>query len=61
MKKYGSEDTEMQNYLKAGEERALNLDNRGPIKFNEDGSLIKEILDSYSKNGFYIFEKFLYL
>ena len=54
MKKYGSEDTEMQNYLKAGEERALNLDNRGPIKFNEDGSLLKEILDSYSKNGFYI-------
>ena len=57
MKKYGSEDKEMQNYLKAGEERALNLDNRGPIKFNEDGSLNKEILDSYSKNGFYIFEK----
>ncbi len=57
MKKYGLEDIEMQNYLKAGEERALNLDNRGPIKFNKDGSLLKEILYSYSKNGFYIFEK----
>ena len=57
MKKYGSEDMEMQNYLKAGEKRALNLDNRGPIKFNEDGSLHKEIVNSYSKNGFYIFEK----
>ena len=47
----------MQNYLKAGEKRALSLSNRGPIRFNNDGTLHKEIIDSYSKNGFYIFEK----
>jgi len=57
MKKYGSEDLDMQNYLKAGEKRALNLDNRGPIKFDVNGNLTQEILDSYDKYGFYIFEK----
>ena len=54
---YGSEENDMQNYLKAGEKRALSLSNRGPIRFNNDGTLHKEIIDSYSKNGFYIFEK----
>jgi len=46
----------MKTYLKAGEERALRLDNRGPIKFNKDGNLHKDIMSSYAKNGFYIFE-----
>ena len=36
---YGSEEIDMQNYLKAGEKRALNLSNRGPIRFNKDGTL----------------------
>jgi len=54
---YGSEEIDMQNYLMAGEKRALNLSNRGPIRFNKDGTLHKNIIDSYSKNGFYIFEK----
>ena len=54
---YGSEEIEMQNYLKAGEKRALSLSNRGPLKFNNDGTLHKEIIASYSENGFYIFEK----
>jgi len=54
---YGSEEIDMQNYLMAGEKRALNLSNRGPIRFNKDGTLHKKIIDSYSKNGFYIFEK----
>ena len=54
---YGCEEIDMQNYLKAGEKRALNLSNRGPIRFNKDGTLHKKIIDSYSKNGFYIFEK----
>ena len=47
----------MQNYLKAGEQRALRLSNRGPLRFNKDGTLDQEIMDSYSENGFYIFEK----
>ena len=54
---YGSEEIDMQNYLKAGKKRALSLSNRGQIRFNNDGTLHKEIIDSYSKNGFYIFEK----
>ena len=54
---YGTEEKDMQNYLKAGEERALGLLNRGPIRLNNDGSLHKNIIDSYSENGFYIFEK----
>ena len=57
MKKYSSENLEMHNYMKAGEKRALELDNRGSIKFDRNGNLAKEILDSYAKYGFYIFEK----
>ena len=52
--KHNNED--MHNYLKAGEKLALSLNNRGPIKFNKDGSLHKDILSSYTENGFYIFE-----
>ena len=36
---YGSEEIEMHNYLMAGKELAYKLNNRGPIKFNDDGSL----------------------
>ena len=46
----------MENYFKAGEKRALSIGNRGPIKFNKDGSLHKDIMSSYAQNGFYIFE-----
>ncbi len=57
MVNYGSEEIEMQNYLNAGEKRALQINNRGPIRFNKDGSLNSEIINSYEQNGFYIFEK----
>lgn len=50
-----SEDQKLQ-YYKAGRNKALNLGNRGPIKFNSDGSLAKQILDAYSEFGFYVFE-----
>ena len=46
----------MENYFKAGEKRSLSIGNRGPIKFNKDGSLHKDIMSSYAQNGFYIFE-----
>ena len=36
---YGDEADAMEAYLKAGEKRALELDNRGPIRFGEDGKL----------------------
>ncbi len=43
-------------YLREGERRARELDNRGPITFNSDGSLDNRILDAYSRYGFYVFE-----
>ena len=43
-------------YLREGERKALELDNRGPIKFTPDGSLDSEILEAYSRYGFYVFE-----
>ena len=53
---YGENADEMEAYLLDGEKRALRLGNRGPIKFDENGELSKEIREAYSKNGFYIFE-----
>ena len=56
MKENKHNNENMHNYLKEGEKLALSLNNRGPIKFNKDGSLHKDILSSYTENGFYIFE-----
>jgi ectoine hydroxylase-related dioxygenase (phytanoyl-CoA dioxygenase family) len=53
---YGDEADAMEAYLKAGEKRALELDNRGPIIFDEDGKLCSSIREAYSKYGFYVFE-----
>ena len=46
----------MRGYLKGGEERALHLPNRGPITYNDDGSISKAILDAYWEYGFYVFK-----
>ena len=43
-------------YLRAGEERALSLANRGPMRFGPDGGLHPDILEAYWKHGFYVFE-----
>lgn len=53
---YGSETAAMQSYLKAGEERAFALGNRGPVRYGADGKLHPDILSSYWQNGFYVFE-----
>ena len=53
---YGSETAAMQAYLKEGEERAFALGNRGPVRYGPDGKLHPDILASYWKNGFYVFE-----
>ena len=45
-----------QHYLDAGERRAFELDNRGPIKFDANGMLSQDILDAYWRAGFYVFE-----
>ena len=52
---YDDEADAMEAYLKAGEKRALELDNRGPISFGEDGKLCPSIREAYSKYGFYVF------
>jgi Phytanoyl-CoA dioxygenase (PhyH) len=53
---YGPEQAAMQAYLKAGEQRAFSLGNRGPIRFTADGRLQPDILDAYWRFGFYVFE-----
>ncbi|TDF37234.1 phytanoyl-CoA dioxygenase [Alteromonadaceae bacterium M269] len=53
---YGEQAEAMKQYLLDGQEKALKLDNRGPIQFDEQGNLAKPILDAYSTYGFYIFE-----
>ena len=53
---YGDEADAMKRYLINGEKNALALGNRGPITFDENGNLSPAIKESYSKNGFYIFE-----
>ncbi len=52
---YGEDADAMRDYLMTGQARALELDNRGPIRFNEDGSLALDIRESYSRYGFYVF------
>ncbi|MBT3695896.1 MAG: phytanoyl-CoA dioxygenase [Gammaproteobacteria bacterium] len=44
----------MQAYQQAGTERALAMDNRGPVRFTSSGELHPDILESYTRHGFYI-------
>ncbi|MFV0298355.1 MAG: phytanoyl-CoA dioxygenase family protein [Hyphomicrobiaceae bacterium] len=53
---YGQEDDAHQAYLNDGERKAFQLGNRGPIRFDANGRLAQDILDSYWTNGFYVFE-----
>ena len=43
-------------YLIEGERRAMALGNRGPIRFDAAGNLHPDILEAYSRCGFYVFE-----
>ena len=43
-------------YIGDGERMARQLGNRGPMKFNADGTVDKVILDAYWHFGFYVFE-----
>tara|TARA_B100000579_G_C22844158_1_gene863397 strand:- start:1400 stop:2572 length:1173 start_codon:yes stop_codon:yes gene_type:complete len=52
---YGADEEAMVSYRERGTSRALKLDNRGPIRFGSDGRLHPDIVDSYSRHGFYIF------
>lgn len=53
---YGEQSEEMKRYLIEGTEAAMQLPNRGPVKFDEKGNLAQDIREAYSKYGFYIFE-----
>ncbi len=46
----------MADYILAGTRRAYELGNRGPIRFNDDGSLHADIVEAYWRCGFYVFE-----
>ncbi len=56
---YGDQAEAMRQYLIDGERNALAMDNRGPIRFEADGSLCQDILDAYSRHGFYVFTSVL--
>ncbi|MGB5324640.1 MAG: phytanoyl-CoA dioxygenase family protein [Pseudomonadales bacterium] len=53
---YGEQRDAMRQYLIEGEQRALAMANRGPLKFGPDGQLDAAIREAYSHYGFYIFE-----
>lgn len=53
--RYGEQAAAMRDYLLAGQEVALAMDNRGPLEFDTSGKLAQHILDAYSKYGFYVF------
>ncbi|MEC7571956.1 MAG: hypothetical protein VX394_07870, partial [Pseudomonadota bacterium] len=52
---FGDDEAAMERYRAEGTARALEMDNRGPIRFDADGKLDPAILDAYSRHGFYIF------
>ncbi len=53
--RYGDDAAAMRRYLIEGQNRALTLENRGPIRFEPDGGLAQDIREAYSRFGFYVF------
>ncbi len=53
---YGEDSDAMAAYLRAGEERAYALGNRGPVRYDAGGTLHGDILEAYWRCGFYVFE-----
>jgi hypothetical protein len=46
----------MAAYLAQGERKVLALDNRGPVRYDDQGRIHQEILDAYWHYGFYVFQ-----
>ena len=46
----------MADYIQAGERRASEIGNRGPVRFKNGHVLADEILDAYWEHGFYVLE-----
>ncbi len=53
---YGLHEADMQTYYRDGEKRALELPNRGPLRFTDSGELHPEIVEAWSEYGFYVLE-----
>lgn len=45
----------MRQYLELGQRAAVDLENRGPIRFDDAGGLDSSIREAYSRYGFYVF------
>jgi hypothetical protein len=56
---YGKDEPAMARYRREGEERALGLGNRGPLRLDARGRPDQSFLDSYWEHGFYVFEGLL--
>ena len=56
---YGDDEPAMARYRREGEERALALGNRGPLRVGASGQLDLSFLDAYWRHGFYVFEGLL--
>ena len=56
---YGDDADAVKQYLIEGQKKALELPNRGPLRFADSGDIHPDILESYSTYGFYIFENVL--
>ncbi len=56
---YGTEESAMSAYRSAGTERAMQLENRGPLRFTAAGALDPAIEAAYARYGFYVFESVL--
>lgn len=53
---YGEDEAEIVRYREEGTKRALAMDNRGPLRFTDDGEIDPTIRDAYDRHGFYVFE-----
>jgi hypothetical protein len=56
---YGAQAAAMREYLELGQRAALDLDNRGTIRFDTNGGLDPSIREAYSRYGFYVFTNVL--
>ena len=50
-----TENSDWEAYALAGQKRALELGNRGPMRFDQNGLLEQDILDAYFRTGSYVF------
>lgn len=53
------EKTTLKDFFEEARHRALELPNRGPLTIGDDGTIDRNLLDSYWKYGFYILEDVL--